>query len=115
MECLTPIIFRPLKPPEPTRPGARAPGITRHQRHAHHELYFKPLGRDDDTTQDEWDTLNDMLRDHVEDLDYGRLADRYVQMHDSSTIGAVLYPCDGVEYLDGECTMPWKQDRYGAP
>ena len=22
MECPTPIIFRPLKPPEPTRPGA---------------------------------------------------------------------------------------------
>lgn len=52
-----------------------------------------------------------MLRDHGEDLDYGRLADQYVQMHDSSTIGAVLYLCDGVEYLDGECTMSWKQDR----
>ena len=26
MECPAPIIFRPLKPPEPTRPGDKAPG-----------------------------------------------------------------------------------------
>ena len=28
MECPVPIIFRPLKPPEPTRPGDKAPGET---------------------------------------------------------------------------------------
>ena len=28
MECPAPIIFRPLKPPEPTRPGDKAPGET---------------------------------------------------------------------------------------
>lgn len=72
--------------------------------------YFDLLGRED-TTQDEWDTLNDAVRDHVEAMDYEQLADWYVQMHDPNTIETVLYLHDGIEYVDEECTMPWKQDQ----
>jgi len=72
--------------------------------------YFDLLGRED-TTQDEWDTFNDAVRDHVEAMDYGQLADWYVQMHDPNTIVIVLYLHDGIEYLEEECAMPWKRDR----
>lgn len=72
--------------------------------------YFDLLGRED-TTQSEWDAFNDAVRDHVEAMDYEQLADWYVQMHDPNTIETVLYLHDGIEYLDEECTMPWKRDR----
>lgn len=72
--------------------------------------YFDLLGRED-TTQSECDAFNDAVRDHVEAMDYEQLADWYVQMHDPNTIETVLYLHDGIEYLDEECTMPWKRDR----
>lgn len=72
--------------------------------------YFDLLGRED-TTQSEWDAFNDAVRDNVEAMDYEQLADWYVQMHDPNTIETVLYLHDGIEYLDEECTMPWKRDR----
>lgn len=72
--------------------------------------YFDLLGRED-TTQDEWDTFNDAVHDHVEAMDYEQLADWYVQMHDPNTIVIVLYLHDGIEYLEEECAMPWKRDR----
>ena len=72
--------------------------------------YFSLIGNED-ATQEEWDAFSDMLRDRVGDMSYSQLADWYAQLNDPNTIRTVLYLHDGIEYVDEECTTPWKQDQ----
>lgn len=73
--------------------------------------YFKLLKQDDDPPQTAWDAFMDDLWNVIDGMGLTELAEWLVNMNDPNTIRTVLYLRDGIEYVDEECTTPWKQDR----